>query len=185
MLGLHWRVPSSCPGSQDTGRFRNMGTSSCCLLMGFVPLLRASTKNVRTLPGGIPLIRLLWAPGDSSEMGLWGPLLHTCRMGLSTRLVFPQLCVHAAWRTSGGSACSPLGLLQGMLAVSLGRSRGQSRWLPGSPELRFQRLQGGVHRRLPIMGLLLLTPGCGHPRLSRRVHCKPRGWFSQEMSRSH
>lgn len=166
LLGLHWRVPYPCPGSQGTwgsrntgtSSFWNMGTGGCRLLVGLVPLRRASAKNVRTLSGGGPGIGLLCAPGGPSKMGLWGPLPHTCRLGLGARLVFPGLCVH--------TARSPLGLLQGTLAVSLGRSRG----LPGSPELGFQRLQRGVRHCRRVLGLLLLAPRCGRPRLGRRIH---------------
>lgn len=139
--------------------------------MGFVPLLRASTNNVQTLSREAPSIMPLWAPGCPSKVWLWGPLPHPSHrlralpVSPPLGLGCPGLCADTAWRTRWDSACGPLRLLQGVLAVSLGQSWG----LPRGPGLRFHRLQGWMRHGPPV---LVLTPGGGHPSLGLRIPCK-------------
>lgn len=120
---------------------------------------------------------LLWAPRHLGGVRHRDTLWHVGTLGLGhgAPLAFPGLglCCLGLWvsapsRCGWDSACGPLGLLLGVLTVPLGQGGG----LPGSTGHSFQRLRRETLHHPCDVGLLLLTSGCGHPRLGLHVRCK-------------
>jgi len=164
-LGPHMRVPN-LPRPRHICLL-NTGPGGH-LFSGFLPFMGAPAKSVLTLLGEFTSDELLWAPGPLGKAGhrhsVWQA---SASCGHHALPAFPRLSpgcsglrVGGARRTGWSSARSPLRLLHGALAMSLGRSGGP----PGGSECRFQRLLGVVLHCAPIVGLLLLTSGRGHPR---------------------